>query len=179
MNRDPPVDLARERYGGYLARRSAEHQESSVAFADDAPDAREDPTAVLAGQNFHHGADREIARGRSSPDTVRAASLSSGFPARRRSARASPSAATAPRTGRHRDGIRVVEPRHPWRSNSGRRSHRGGHQGGATERPLPRSAPRSRSQTLFGATVLANLASAPSGADRAVVSVSGTARSSA
>jgi hypothetical protein len=63
MNGDPPADLASERCGGNVAWCPAEHQESSVAFAGDALDTPENAAVVFAAQDFHHGADREIAHG--------------------------------------------------------------------------------------------------------------------
>ena len=63
MNGDPPADLTREGRGGNVGRCPAEHQESSVTFACNALDTREDAAVVLTAQDFHHRSDREIAHG--------------------------------------------------------------------------------------------------------------------
>jgi hypothetical protein len=63
VNRDPPVNLAGERRGGNVGRCPAEHQESSATFACNALDTPQNAAVVFAAQDFHHGADREIAHG--------------------------------------------------------------------------------------------------------------------
>jgi hypothetical protein len=62
MDGDPPVDLASERCGGNLAWCPPKHQESSVAFAGGTLDTPENAAVVFAAQDFHRGADRELAQ---------------------------------------------------------------------------------------------------------------------